>query len=126
MVPLKVAFVGSGGAARGLAHLGVLKACEEIGIVPTIFVGTSAGALVASTYGQDIPLDVLLDAYRLPWRRRHQGPRLYMSTFLGAPRLEDFLEVTCCPAPSRRTNWSGCSSGSCRRTTSTESRTKFS
>ncbi len=92
MVPLKVAFVGSGGAARGLAHLGVLKACEEIGIVPTIFVGTSAGALVAATYGQDIPLDVLLDAYRLPWRRRHQGPRLYMSTFLGAPRLEDFLD----------------------------------
>jgi len=71
---LKVAFAGSGGAARGLAHLGVLKACEEVGIVPTIFVGQSAGALVAATYGQDIPLDVLLDAYRLPWRRRHRGP----------------------------------------------------
>jgi NTE family protein len=75
-----------------LAHLGVLKACEEVGIVPTIFVGQSAGALVAATYGQDIPLDVLLDAYRLPWRRRHRGPRLYMNTFLGAPKLKDFLD----------------------------------
>lgn len=92
MTSLKVAFVGSGGAARGLAHLGVLKACEEVGVVPSIFVGTSAGALVAATYGQDIPLDVLLDAYRLPWRRRHRGPRLYMSTFLGAPRLKDLLD----------------------------------
>ncbi len=92
MVPLKVAFVGSGGAARGIAHLGVLKACEEVGIVPSVFVGTSAGALVAATYGQDIPLDVLLDAYRLPWRRRHNGPRLYMRTFLGAPKLADFLD----------------------------------
>jgi NTE family protein len=92
MTPLKVAFVGSGGAARGLAHLGVLKACEEVGIVPSIFVGASAGALVAATYGQDIPLDVLLDAYRLPWRRRHRGPRLYMNTFLGAPKLKDFLD----------------------------------
>jgi NTE family protein len=92
MTPLKVAFVGSGGAARGLAHLGVLKACEEVGIVPSIFVGTSAGALVASTYGQDIPLDVLLDGYRLPWRRRHRGPRLYMSTFLGAPALRDLID----------------------------------
>jgi NTE family protein len=92
MTRLKVAFVGSGGAARGLAHLGVLKACEEAGIVPTIFVGASSGALVSATYGQDIPLDVLLDGYRLPWRRRHRGPRLTVRTFLGRPRARDFLD----------------------------------
>jgi NTE family protein len=92
MSRLKIAFVGSGGAARGLAHLGVLKACEELGIHPEIYVGASAGALVGATYGQDVPLDVLLDGYRLPWRRRHEGPRLHASTFLGAPRLRDFLD----------------------------------
>jgi NTE family protein len=92
MARLKIAFVGSGGAARGLSHLGVLKACEELGILPEIFVGASAGAIVAATYGQDVPLDVLLDGYRLPWRRRHEGPRLHLNTFLGAPRLQDFLE----------------------------------
>jgi NTE family protein len=80
-----VAFVGTGGAARGIAHLGVLKACEELGIRPTLFVGASAGAIVAATYGQGIPLDVLLDGYRLPWKRRHQGPRFHMSTFFGLP-----------------------------------------
>src|SRR6185369_8460283 len=89
---LKVAFVGSGGAARGLAHLGVLKACEELGLLPEIFVGASAGALVSAAYGQDIPLDVLLDGYRLPWRRRHTGPRLHVSTFLGLPRLRDMFD----------------------------------
>lgn len=89
---LKVAFVGSGGAARGLSHLGVLKACEELGIEPEIFVGASAGALVGAIYGQDIPLDVILDGYRLPWRRRHRGPRLHLHTFLGAPRLRDLIE----------------------------------
>ncbi len=92
MSRLKIAFVGSGGAARGLAHLGVLKACEELGIVPDIFVGASAGALVAATYGQNLPLDVLLDGYRLPWRRRHTGPRLHVSTFLGLPRLRDLID----------------------------------
>jgi len=81
----KIAFVASGGAARGLAHLGVLRACEELGLVPDIFVGASAGAIVGAMYGQDIPLDVILDAYRLPWRRRHQGPRLHLSTFMGMP-----------------------------------------
>jgi NTE family protein len=89
---LKIAFVGSGGAARGLSHLGVLKACEELGIVPEIFVGASAGALVSATYGQDMPLDVLLDAYRLPWRRRHTGPRLHVSTFLGAPSFRELID----------------------------------
>ncbi|MEJ7730141.1 MAG: patatin-like phospholipase family protein [Polyangiaceae bacterium] len=89
---LKIAFVGSGGAARGLAHLGVLKACEELGIHPEIYVGASAGALVAATYGQDIPLDVLLDGFRLPWRRRHHNLRFLESTFLGLPRLRDLLD----------------------------------
>lgn len=88
----KIAFVASGGAARGIAHLGVLKACEELGILPEIFVGTSAGALVGATYGQDMPLDVLLDGFRLPWRRRHRGPRLGVSTLLGAPQWSQLLD----------------------------------
>jgi NTE family protein len=87
-----VAFVGTGGAARGIAHLGVLKACEELGIRPTIFVGASAGAIVGATYGQGVPLDVLLDGYRLPWKRRHDGPRFHMSTFFGLPRISDFFD----------------------------------
>lgn len=88
----KIAFVASGGAARGIAHLGVLKACEELGILPEIFVGASAGALIGATYGQDIPLDVLLDGFRLPWRQRHRGPRLDVGTFLGAPTLAQLLD----------------------------------
>lgn len=93
MTRSKVAFVASGGAARGLAHLGVLKACEELGLLPEIFVGTSAGAIVGSMYAQDIPLDVLLDGYRLPWRRRHAGPRLHLSTFMGAPNGREMLDI---------------------------------
>jgi len=72
--------------------MGVLKACEELGILPEIFVGASAGAIVGATYGQDIPLDVLLDGFRLPWRRRHQGPRLHVSTFLGGPTLRQMAD----------------------------------
>jgi NTE family protein len=68
----------------------VLKACEELGIEPEIFVGASAGALIAATYGQDMPLDVLLD--RLPWRRRHEGPRLHLATFLGLPSIRELFD----------------------------------
>jgi len=73
--------------------LGVLRACEELGLLPEIFVGTSAGAIVSAMYAQDIPLDVLLDGYRLPWRRRHQGPRLHLSTFMGAPSPREMLDI---------------------------------
>ncbi len=93
MTRAKIAFVASGGAARGLAHLGVLKACEELGLLPEIFVGTSAGAIVGAMYGQDIPLDVMLDGYRLPWRRRHNGPRLHLATFVGAPTRRELFDI---------------------------------
>ena len=40
----------SGGGARGIAHLGVLKALNEEGIFPDIISGTSAGSIVGALY----------------------------------------------------------------------------
>jgi len=40
----------SGGAARGMAHVGVLRALEEHGITIDFISGTSAGALVGGAY----------------------------------------------------------------------------
>jgi NTE family protein len=48
--PLKIALALGGGAARGFAHIGVIKALEAQGIVPDIVVGTSAGSVVAALY----------------------------------------------------------------------------
>lgn len=48
--PVKIALALGGGAARGFAHVGVIKALEAQGIVPDIVVGTSAGAVVGSLY----------------------------------------------------------------------------
>lgn len=39
-----------GGAAKGFAHLGVLKVLEEAGIIPDLIVGTSMGALMGAIY----------------------------------------------------------------------------
>ncbi len=46
----KIALVLGGGAARGFAHVGVIKALEAQGIVPEIVVGTSAGSVVGALY----------------------------------------------------------------------------
>lgn len=48
--PLKIALVLGGGAARGFAHIGVIKALEAQGIVPDMVVGTSAGSVVGALY----------------------------------------------------------------------------
>lgn len=46
----RVGVVLSGGGVRGFAHIGVLKALEENGIPIDYITGTSAGALVGSSY----------------------------------------------------------------------------
>jgi NTE family protein len=45
-----VALVLGGGGLRGFAHMGVLRALDEVGIKPDIVVGTSAGAVVGAAY----------------------------------------------------------------------------
>lgn len=47
---VKIALALGGGAARGFAHVGVIKALEAQGIVPDIIVGTSAGSVVGALY----------------------------------------------------------------------------
>ena len=45
-----VALVLGAGAARGFAHIGVIKALEAQGIRPDIVVGSSAGSVIAALY----------------------------------------------------------------------------
>lgn len=48
--PFTIGVALGGGAARGLAHIGVLKVLEREGILPQVVAGTSAGALVGAAY----------------------------------------------------------------------------
>ena len=48
--PIKIGLALGGGAARGFAHIGVIKVLEAQGILPDIVVGTSAGSLVGALY----------------------------------------------------------------------------
>jgi NTE family protein len=45
-----VALALSSGGARGFAHIGVIKALEEAGIVPDIVTGASSGAIIGALY----------------------------------------------------------------------------
>jgi len=52
----KLGLALSGGATRGLAHIGVLQAFEETDIRPAYLSGTSIGAFAAALYAFGVPL----------------------------------------------------------------------
>ncbi|RMF60980.1 MAG: patatin [Calditrichaeota bacterium] len=65
---LKIGLALSGGATRGMAHLGALKALTENGIFPNAVAGTSIGALVATLYAFQVPLTTMYEhAKELNW-----------------------------------------------------------
>ncbi|HRK19236.1 MAG TPA: patatin-like phospholipase family protein [Hyphomicrobiaceae bacterium] len=72
MKDFKIGLALGGGAARGWAHIGVLKALADAGIVPDIVVGTSMGAVVGGCYVAD-ELGELEDFARSLTRRKVLG-----------------------------------------------------
>src|SRR6187402_2675953 len=46
----KVGLVLSGGGAKGIAHIGILKALEEAGLTPDYITGTSMGSIIGGMY----------------------------------------------------------------------------
>lgn len=64
--PPRIALVLGGGAARGFAHVGVIKVLEAQGFVPDIVVGTSAGSVVGALYaGGNTGFDLQRRAFAL-------------------------------------------------------------
>jgi len=58
------ALVLSGGAARGIAHIGVLRALEDEGIRPDLVCGTSMGALIGALYASGYSSSQIRDMVR--------------------------------------------------------------
>lgn len=46
----KVALVLPGGGVRGMAHIGVIRALDSLGVVPDLVVGTSMGSIIGALY----------------------------------------------------------------------------
>ncbi len=108
----RVGLALSGGGARGLAHIGVLKVLEREGIPVDVLAGTSMGGVVAGAYAAGLTPDYLeREALRmtsprhllsladptLPRRGLFEGQKVvnYLSAHLGNCTFENLVRPLC-------------------------------
>lgn len=60
--PYEIGMVLSGGGARGIAHVGVLRAFNENGIFPSVISGSSAGSIVGALYADGLSPAQIIEA----------------------------------------------------------------
>jgi NTE family protein len=82
------------GAARGLAHIGVLKVLEEAGVTIDIIAGTSMGAFIGAMYAAGVPVTQMEQAaLEIDWFRmaRLLDPVLPTSGLTDGKKLVAFI-----------------------------------
>lgn len=80
----------SGGTAKSIAHIGVLRALEEADLRPDFIVGTSGGSLIGVVYASGVGIDHMVEmAAAVNWRRlaRVRIPRLGLFSNQGVAQL---------------------------------------
>ena len=84
----------SGGGARGFAHLGVLRALEQADINIDQTAGTSIGAVMAAYAAMDLPIDEVIDAARIAFRKGPTGDFNLMPliSLIGGGRLRHTID----------------------------------
>jgi NTE family protein len=89
---VRVNLVLSGGAARGIAHIGVIKALEELGFQIKALSGSSAGAIVSVFYSYGYPPEDMLKLVKeTNWLTLFR-PRIPRSGLFSFKKAEKYLQ----------------------------------
>ena len=91
----KVGLALSSGAARGMAHIGVLEVLEREGIPIDMIAGTSAGAVIGAIYAQGRDASLLTKLTRdLNWKRLASMIDLTLpkTGFISGKKIKDELK----------------------------------
>ena len=90
---LKIGLALGGGAAKGFAHIGVIKMLEASGIHPDVVSGTSAGSVVGSLYaaGMD-PFQLQEQAFALD-EAKIRDVRIFSGGLVQGQKLQDYINT---------------------------------
>ncbi len=84
----------SGGTAKSVTHVGVVKALVEAGIPISYITGTSGGSIVGCMYASGMPISTMESvATNMRWRKL-VSIRLTRLGFISSQRIEDFMVET--------------------------------
>ncbi|MBL6448883.1 patatin-like phospholipase family protein [Fulvivirga sp. 29W222] len=89
---MKIGLVLSGGGARGIAHLGVIKALQEAGINFSEISGTSAGSIIGALYSHGYSTDDILSIVKEVKAFRFLQPAMSWRGILKMDVMHKFLE----------------------------------
>jgi len=89
--PKKIGLVLSGGGARGIAHVGVLKALTEMGVRIDRISGTSAGAVAGALFAAGLSAEAIMDRIRASRLLRNLRPSWRSSGLLSLEVLERLI-----------------------------------
>jgi NTE family protein len=110
----RVGLALSGGAVRGLAHIGVIKALREVGIKPAVVTGTSVGSIIGAALAAGMDWREMADMARsIFWPRLLHGKTLEQFSAQHLPATFEHLEtrfaavVTVLPSNKPLTHSSG-------------------
>jgi NTE family protein len=81
----------SGGTAKSVTHVGVIKAIVQAGVPIACIAGTSGGSIVGSMYASGMPMSTLEGiATTMSWRKL-VSIKLSRLGFISSERIEDFM-----------------------------------
>ncbi len=89
--PIKVGIALGGGAAKGFAHIGVIKMLEANGLAPQVVAGTSAGSVVGALYASGMSAFELQEKAVGLDEARIRDLQLSSSGLLVGQKLEDYV-----------------------------------
>lgn len=94
MSELSIGIALSGGTAKSVAHVGVLKAITEAGIPISHIAGTSGGSIVGTMFASGMPMSSMESVARnMSWRKL-VSIKLTRLGFISSERIEDFVRET--------------------------------
>ncbi|MES2858903.1 MAG: patatin-like phospholipase family protein [Pseudomonadota bacterium] len=89
--PVKVGIALGGGAAKGFAHIGVIKMLEANGITPVVVSGTSAGSVVGALYASGMDAFVMQEKAFALDESKIRDVSLFSGGVIKGQKLQDYV-----------------------------------
>ena len=91
VAPIKIGIALGGGAAKGFAHIGVIKMLEANGLEPAVVAGTSAGSVVGALYASGMNAFQMQEKAVALDQASIRDVRLFSGGLVQGQKLQDYV-----------------------------------